>query len=356
MRSSTIHQILFALLLVAPACGGSETGDDVGDDDSIPSYQVTGTVVDFQTGDAIAGQASVSTTGLTPPPTVSVTGADFTITGVPPHSVFNPLVGAPPSYRNTFGAAAEVLDADLDGLIVDALSETYLASLVDAFGVTPSAAKGVLLARAVDDNGAPLEGIPASAFAIDGADGFVGPFFLDADLGPAPALDQTSPSGWAVFFEVSPGLVAVAAADGADYTMVMSSSPVAAATATLAMVEVSGGAPIKPMNVSFSNDVVPIFIRRGCASCHSGGGIGKDLGGLMLDSGIPKTYQELTEEISPNMGVTRVNLLDPEASLVLTFPSAETPPDDHPNVTFTGPSDTDYQTILAWIEEGALQN
>jgi hypothetical protein len=355
MRTKTGTCTILALLL--GACGGSDPagGDGDGDGDGIPSYSVSGTAVDFAGGDAIAGQATVGTSGLTPPPTVSVTGADFTIDGVPPHSLFNPLVGAPPDYRNTYGAAIEVLEADVDGVIVEAVSESYLASLVEAFAVDPSGAKGVLLAQTIDDQGDPLAGIPAEAFTVDGS-GFVGPFFLDADRAPAPALDQTSASGWVVFFDVDPGLVAVAAAADSGYTMTMSSSPIAAAAATLATVEVVDGEVVTPTGVSFSRDVVPIFQARGCTACHSGGGIGKDLGGLMLDSGVNKTFTELTTEISPNMGTTRVNLADPEASLVLRFPSAESPPDDHPNVTFTGPTDTDYLIILGWITEGAQQN
>lgn len=43
----------------------------------------------------------------------------------------------------------------------------------------------------------------------------------------------------------------------------------------------------------------------------------------------------------------------PETSLVLTMPSRETPPDAHPNVTFTGPLDPDYLLLLVWIREGA---
>ena len=46
----------------------------------------------------------------------------------------------------------------------------------------------------------------------------------------------------------------------------------------------------------------------------------------------------------------------PETSLVLTMPSAESPSDGHPNVTFTGPQDPDYIKILAWLREGAKLN
>jgi len=46
----------------------------------------------------------------------------------------------------------------------------------------------------------------------------------------------------------------------------------------------------------------------------------------------------------------------PEKSLLLTMPSAESPPDSHPNVTFTGPQDPDYLKILVWVREGAKDN
>ena len=113
---------------------------------------------------------------------------------------------------------------------------------------------------------------------------------------------------------------------------------------------------VLPTNVSFATQVTPIFTKRGCVNCHSANGIGKDLGGLTLNGGTPKVYSELTAEISPNFAMTRVNKANPEKSLVLTMPSAETPPDPHPNVTFTGPTDPDFLTILVWIKEGAKNN
>ena len=106
-----------------------------------------------------------------------------------------------------------------------------------------------------------------------------------------------------------------------------------------------------PTNVSFSTQVFPIFSARGCVACHSGGGPGKDLGGLMLDGGANLAYKELTME-----NPLRANKSMPEKSLVLTMPSAESPSDGHPNVTFTGPQDPDYLKILVWIREGAKQN
>ena len=98
--------------------------------------------------------------------------------------------------------------------------------------------------------------------------------------------------------------------------------------------------------------IVPIFQARGCVACPTGLGVGKDLGGLALDGSSNLIYKELVEE-KPNI---RVNLGKPEASLVLTMPSREDPPDVHPNGTFTGPLDPDYLKLLVWIREGAQQN
>ena len=71
-----------------------------------------------------------------------------------------------------------------------------------------------------------------------------------------------------------------------------------------------------------------------------------------VESGVAWFILELTGPEDP----MRVQTATPEKSLVLTMPSAESPPDAHPNVTFTGPQDPDYQKILVWIREGAKQN
>jgi hypothetical protein len=345
--------------MAAAACGGAQESDPVdGVDawpDEIASYTVTGTVNDFATNAPVDAQATVTTSSLTPPPTVSVSGSSFEIQDVPPHSVFHALAGAPPTYRNTYGAAIEVLEDDVSGIALSVVSEAYLGDLVAALGADASTG-GILFARAVDDQGNGRAGVAADSFEIDDAAPVSGPYFLDANMRPDPLLTETSESGWAVFFQVEAGLATVNAAADSGYTMVMSASPVAPATVTLSVVVVSDGPAVLPSNVSFSQDVVPVFEMRGCVSCHSGNGIGKDLGNLMLDGGDNKIFKETTEELSPSYGVSRVNLEDPAASLLLTMPSAEDPPDTHPNVTFFGDQDPDFLTIMVWIQEGALDN
>ncbi len=343
-----IRMIATLGLVALGACGfGTDGGGD--GDPAGPlggALTVTGEVVDFETGVAITGTASVTTSGLLTAPLVTTLGAGFEITGIPENSAFQILAAAPPSHRSTFSSTVSVAGEDLDGLVVPAVSEAFLARIATSFGVTPTAAKGVLFVRAVDGAGMPRANIAAATFIVPG--GVVGPKFLDANLAPLPAAIATTASGWAVFFEVPTGVVALGRP--ATATVDMADSPVNAGVVTIADAVVTDGALVLPTNVSFRTSVYPIFTARGCIACHTANGAGKQLGGLHLDGG--STYRELVEE-RPN---TRVRTAMPELSLVLTFPSRENPPDRHPNITFASASDPDYLKLLVWIREGARDN
>jgi hypothetical protein len=279
-----------------------------------------------------------------------VQGATFTIQGVPDNSTFQILAAAPPSHRATFGPSVDVLLDDVTGVDAPAVSEAFLGNLATAFGVTPSAGTGVLIAQLVDGAGAPRAGIDGGEFALAG--GVNGPHFLDANLMPAPAANASSTSGWVVFFEVPAGVVTVAQPASATVTLDMPGSPINASVVTLARIKVTDGPPpALPTSVSLAAQIMPIFTQRGCVACHSGGGIGKELGQLKLDGPSSQVYSELVTE-----DPTRVVLGTPEASLVLTMPSRESPADRHPNVTFASASDPDYVKILVWIREGAKNN
>lgn len=317
------------------------------------SRTVEGTVVDFETGMPIGGAASISTSGLSPVPKVTAQGASFTITGVPENSAFQVLASAPTTHRSTFSDAIVVEDDDLRDVKVPVVSEAFLGTLATGFGVSPSAAKGVLLARVVDDRGMPKAGVAASNFVIAGG---ATPRFLGANMLPAPAATATSASGWVVFFEVAPGVVSLGQSATATVTLDMAVSPISAGTVTIARIIATDGAAVLPKNVSFRDQVVPIFGPkanggRGCEACHSGNGAGRDLGGLTLDGSANLIYKELVME-----DPTRVVLAMPETSLVLRMPSREDPPDRHPNITFTSTLDPDYLKILIWIREGAKDN
>ena len=100
--------------------------------------------------------------GLSPQPTISVTGADFEIQDVAPFSVFHILSGSPPNYRNTYNIATEVTDTDLSDVKAAVVEETWLAGLETAFGVSPAAGTGVLIGRVLDQGGNPRAGVEAS--------------------------------------------------------------------------------------------------------------------------------------------------------------------------------------------------
>jgi hypothetical protein len=107
--------------------------------------------------------------------------------------------------------------------------------------------------------------------------------------------------------------------------------------------------------VSFTKDVIPIFTKRGCIACHSGDNPGADEGNLAFTGSPMRIYNELTQGLSPNLDITRIDLKAPAKSLLLAMPSPN-PPISHPVVVFATTADPDYQTILKWIEQGAKLN
>ncbi|MGE0869260.1 MAG: hypothetical protein AB7P03_11880 [Kofleriaceae bacterium] len=308
-----------------------------------------GAVVDFETGMPVGIAASVAVSGLVPAPRITSQVSEFTIEEIPENSTFQILASAPPTHRATFSPSIAVTTSDIDGIEAPAVSEAFLAALAESFGVTPTAAKGVLFVRLTDEQGASKSGVPSSDLVIAG--GVIGPKFLDADMMPASELTASSSSGWAMFFEVPVGVATFAQTANATMAIDMPSSPINAGAVTIADAKVTMGAPALPTNVSFKTTVFPIFSARGCAACHSGNGPGRDLGGLTLDGSSKLVFKELTQERA-----TRVVPLAPETSLLLTMPSREDPPDRHPNVTFPSNLDPDYLKIFAWIKEGAKDN
>jgi hypothetical protein len=297
----------------------------------------------------------MSVIDMTPAPTVTVTGATFSIAQVQPFSVFGLVVSAT-AYRTTYDPIVRIDGAALTGVHAVAVAEADLTQISSGFGVTPTAGKGIVLAHFVDAMGNPVSGIPTASIAVGGAAPPTTPRVLASDKAPMMGATATSGGGYVVLYDVAPGPLALSATTASGYTFVAPIATVAADAVTLVDVVATVGAPKTPVGVSFTKDVIPIFSARGCVNCHSGGGIGRTLGGLMLDGGKPNVYKQLTQDVSPNFGTVRVNLATPEKSLVLTMPGYENPPDPHPIVVFASTADPDYQKIFVWIKEGAKNN
>jgi hypothetical protein len=315
------------------------------------SVRVEGRIVDLATGQPVAGTPIVTTSGLAESPVVEVQAPTFALDGIPDNSVFHVQVSVPPSHHLT-SSPLEVKTSDVNGVEVSAVAEQLLSQVASSFGVTPSAMHGVLFAQVVDDAGQPRAGVTASSFVVDGGAATKGPFFLDANLAPALGATMTSASGWVVYFDLAAGVIGMRAAPTANVTLDMPVSPISAEVVTVARVRTTDGKFEPPKDVSYLNQVFPIFKKRGCEACHAAGnGPGRQQGDLTLNSDSALVYRELTIE-RPG----RVVPTAPDTSLLLTMPSREEPPDRHPNVTFTSTFDPDYQLIRAWIAEGALQN
>ncbi len=313
------------------------------------SVRVAGRIVDLVTGQPLAGNASITTSGLAASPAIEVQGSTFVLDGIPESSVFHVQAAVPPTHHLT-SSVVEVRTADREDVVVPAVAEALLSQVAGSFGVTPAATRGMLFAQLIGESGQPRAGIAASSLVVEGGAATQGPFFLDAGMMPAPAATMTSASGWVVYFDLAPGTIAMRAAAAAGVTLDMPSSPVSAGVVTVARVRATDGVFVPPKDVSFAQQVHPIFAARGCPACHASGP-GRELGGLTLNNDPNLVYRELTQE-EPG----RVVPAAPETSLLLTMPSLESPPDRHPNVTFTSALDPHYQLIRVWIAEGALQN
>lgn len=336
--------------------GGTGGGAGTGGVPFAPSaLNVTGQLAEFDTQQPLTGSATMATAALVPTPDVTVSGSSFSLANVPPFSTFFLIAGSPPDHALTYNVPTTVTDMDVSGVMAYVVAQSYLDKLRTGFGVTAKAGTATLFVQALDATGKAEASIPGNSVLL-GASGVSGPFYLDATMQPAAKATSTSSSGWIVYFNVPAGTLKLAGANG--YTVQAADTPAASDAVSLVAATITmGTAPTPPpMNVSFQQTVMPIFISRGCYNCHSGNGTGRRLGDLVLDGAPMKVWTALVQTVSPNFGTTRVNLTTPDKSLVLTMPSYENPPDAHPTVVFTSSADPDYVKILTWIKEGAKFN
>jgi hypothetical protein len=104
-------------------------------------------------------------------------------------------------------------------------------------------------------------------------------------------------------------------------------------------------------NVSFQGQIYPLFLPTaqggyGCQGCHTNQGGANPAGGLNLYGGADVAYQALNPTDNP----TRVNLANPDQSLLLTKPLY--PSTNHPIFAWVSTQDPAYQLILNWIQQG----
>ena len=100
--------------------------------------------------------------------------------------------------------------------------------------------------------------------------------------------------------------------------------------------------------VDFKNDLIPMFTKLGCnaGKCH-GSAIGRGDFKLSLYGGTPEADYD---EIVRKLGGRRIDLTDPESSLVFMKPAEYV---EHGGGTIITDGDDNAQRLIKWIEQGA---
>ncbi|MEE2642055.1 MAG: DUF1553 domain-containing protein [Planctomycetota bacterium] len=100
--------------------------------------------------------------------------------------------------------------------------------------------------------------------------------------------------------------------------------------------------------VDFKNDLIPMFTRLGCnaGKCH-GSAIGRGGFRLSLYGGTPEADYD---EIVRRLGGRRINLTDPELSLIYQKPAEFV---EHGGGSIIGADDPNAQLLIKWIQQGA---
>ena len=153
--------------------------------------------------------------------------------------------------------------------------------------------------------------------------------------------DATDGDGTIVSLELDPG-DGSAPLDGADtsHTYTVTGSYDATLIATddrgavgVDTVRITVGNP--PTVTSYATDVHPLWVN--CTGCHPSSG------GLSLTGSPAQTYPTVR---------SLVNTTNPGSSAILTEANGVS----HGGGTIWSVSDPEYQTVLSWIQEGALNN
>lgn len=344
-----------------PATVDSGEGPDAGGDVDAaptPAVRVSGKAKDYFTGAALA-TVTVESDGMEPQLNATSDAAgDFAFDTVPPGSVFY-LSASRSNYRPTRGLPVRVeampVTADQPLVSVNDARRQYTT-----LGLPLAAGKAVVFADLLRRNGTPLVDVPvADIKLLDAASAPVGlgPYVFgpNGDLVPNATLAVTTDVGGRSrvgFLDVPPGQytlsVTYVAGGGAPMTDTTRVDAVADG-ASLARTGDTGGMGPGMGARTFTADVYPRLQTAAngglaCANCHTAGGAMPD---LQFDLPAADTLAL----ILARPGV--VDVAAPDASLLLTKPLYEDPP-NHPNATFATMLDPNYILIRSWIAGGAL--
>jgi len=299
------------------------------------------------------GDVEVYTAGVTPPVSQTADGQGAFTMDIPTGSVFYAR-----TYKSGYMYTYERVDmtqplaAYTQNLYI--LSQTDINAMATAFGKTQNPSCGMLLVSARNQAGQPQANV--NGITLAGVD-YEGPYYLNDQNQAYPGATYTSASGNMVFFNVC---------DTGSYAITNGKNVQVQATGTYAgapqyvsvyaggislgkMYVQENGTPPPPPDpydvIDFPAEIMPIFAKYACQSCHTEGGSAAGTG-LYFDDYPENVYYKLYNDAQV------VNLQYPSQSYLLTKPLYEEPP-NHPNASFYAPSDPDYVALLQWIESGA---
>ena len=252
----------------------------------------------------------------------------------------------------SYASAASVVQA-FQSVIVDAsLAPTYFA-ISAATELTVTVPTGLVANAGCDSTATTLE----SGVILDGSASSSGPAvtYLWTYTGSVAGVTIQNATSAVASFNVPAG-VAFSATGNA----------LTAATMTFQLAVSDGTSTDSDsvdidVSISFANDVNPIFSDNSltdstganarCINCHTV----TAPSGLNLAQTLAQNYAAV---IAGGNGGTTVNLANPAASRLITKPGYNIPNDlGHTGGSiFNGPTNTYYQTMLAWISQGAQNN
>jgi len=313
---------------------------------------LTGVVKNLFTGEPVSA-ASVTATGLVSP--LETTGDNFGAYSldIPIGSVFW-AKSYKTGYKYTYdyvdlsqaAAAAEKNIYIVAGPAIDAIATAH--------GKVQNPSCSIIIATAKNAGNTPQANVAGVTLAAGVT--YEGPYYLNATNGADTAATYTSASGRMIWFNVcdtgslaiTNGKTALVTPAGAYYGPAKSVQLFQGGVSLVNLTVQQGTPPPPPPPVNvidFPTEIMPIFAKYACASCHAAGYSAAGTG-LYFNVNPETVYYTLKSK------ATVVNIANPAASYLLTKPLLEDPA-NHPNASFEDTYNPDYVKILQWIESGA---
>jgi len=314
---------------------------------------VSGVVKNLFTGEPVSG-ATVTATGLVAP--IETTGDATTgayAFDIPIGSVFWAK-----TYKTDYYYTYDYVDLSQAAAAYEKnlyiLSKATIDAIATAHGKVQNPSCAMIIANVKNQANqyqANVDGVTLAAGVT-----YEGPYYLNATNGADVGRTYTSESGRIIWFNVcdtgalnvTNGKTTLVTPAGTYYGPAKSASLYQGGV-TLVNLTVQQGTPPPPppleVIIDFPTEIMPIFAKYACASCHAEGYSAAGTG-LYFNENPETVYYRLYSD--PQV----VNIANPAASYLLTKPLLEDPA-NHPNASFEDTYNPDYVKILQWIESGA---